>query len=87
MFFNLTRNRKTCKATLVGLAHEAKESCTGARRIETCVVPRHVNALQRGMFYYFLQTSNLSGGGAIIFSLFVFFPVQQTTIVAELTTL
>ena len=33
-----------CQATPISLVDESKESCTGARRTETCVAPRHVEA-------------------------------------------
>ena len=33
-----------CQATPICLVDESKESCTGARRTETCVAPRRVDA-------------------------------------------
>ena len=36
-----TRKRRTCEATPIGLVDEPKESCTGTRRTETCLAPRH----------------------------------------------
>ena len=33
-----------CQATPISLVDESKESCTGARRTESCVAPRHVDA-------------------------------------------
>ena len=36
-----TRKCRTCEATPIGLVDEPKESCSGARRTETCVAPRH----------------------------------------------
>ena len=32
------------ETTTIALVDESKESCTGARRTETCVSPRHVEA-------------------------------------------
>ena len=49
---------KTCEATPIDLVDEPKESCTGARRIETGVTPRYVNASRGALphnhlsFYY-----------------------------------
>ena len=43
------------------LVDELKESGTGARRIETCVVPRHVDVSRD--FFVFVQTSSVRGGG------------------------
>ena len=43
------------------LVDELKESGTGARRTETCVVPRHVDA--SSVFFVFVQTSSVRGGG------------------------
>ena len=55
------------------LVDELKESGTGARRTETCVVPRHVDA-SRVFCFVFVQTSSVRGGGGRqIFSLVVFF--------------
>ena len=39
-----TRKHRTCDATPLGLVGEPKESCTVARRTETCVAPRHIDA-------------------------------------------
>ena len=39
-----TRSRRTCEATRIGLVDELKKSCTDARRTETCVAPRDVDA-------------------------------------------
>ena len=39
-----SKRKRTCKATPDDLVHESKESCTGTRRTETCVAPKHVDA-------------------------------------------
>ena len=36
-----TRKHRSCEATTTALIDEPKESCTGTRRTETCVAPRH----------------------------------------------
>ena len=43
-FFYRTWKRR--EATIIGLFDEPKEPCTGARRTETCVAPRHVDVLR-----------------------------------------
>ena len=69
---------RTCEATSIGLVDEPKETCTGVRRTETNVAPRHVPALRD-----FHTTSSerakcgVGGGAARLF--FSLFPVQQTT--------
>ena len=50
-----------CNATNIVLVDELKESGTGARRTETCVVPRHVDVSRD--FFVFVQTSSVRGGG------------------------
>ena len=40
-----------CEASPIGLVDEPKESCTGARRTETCVAPMHVDASRVFLFY------------------------------------
>ena len=41
-----TRKRRTCEVTTISLLDRTKESCTGTRPTETCVAPRHVDALR-----------------------------------------
>ena len=54
-----TRKRiEFCEATFIGLAVEPKKSCTGARRSETCVVPRRVDASR-----FSLNEQRVVGGG------------------------
>ena len=38
-----SRKHRTCQATAIGLVDEPKKLCTGTRRTETCVGPRHVD--------------------------------------------
>ena len=63
-----TRERRFYEATPTGLVDDPKESCTGARRTETCVVPRDVDALpvicfpfvlccSRSVFYFYFISS------------------------------
>ena len=66
--------QENIEATIVD---EPKESCTGARWIETCVAPRHVD-VSRDFLFYLLRTSSVGGvgggfGGAARLSLFVLF--------------
>ena len=68
-----------CEATPIGLVDEPKKSYTGARRTETCVAPRHVDATRH---FYFLLSQRAAWGGGVrcqTFSLCPLFPVQQTT--------
>ena len=70
-----------CEATPIDLADESRESCTGARRTETCVAPRHVDA-SRDFLFCFLRTSSVGGRGGGALPDFFFcslFPVKQTT--------
>ena len=39
-----TWKRRTSEVGPIGLVDEPKESCTGMRRVGTCVAPRHVDA-------------------------------------------
>ena len=41
-----------CEAAPIGLVDESKESCTGARRTDTCVAPRHVDASRDVCFIF-----------------------------------
>ena len=49
-----------CEATLIGLVDEPKEPCAGARRTETCVAPRHVDA---SCDFYFIFSERAAWGG------------------------
>ena len=60
-----------CDATPIVLVDELKKSGTGARRTETCVVPRHVD-VSRDFYFVFVRTSSVGGGGGR-FSLFFYF--------------
>ena len=53
-----------CQATPISLVDESKESCTGARRTETCVAPtkHHVDA-SRG--FVFSPNEQRSEGGLL----------------------
>ena len=43
--------------TLIGLLDDPKESCTDAKRIETCVAPRHIDA-SRDLLFSVQQTTS-----------------------------
>ena len=63
-----TRKRRTCEATSIGLVNKSNESCTDARRTETCVAPKHEDAsfdalLATCYFCSFSCTSSVGAGG------------------------
>ena len=76
-----TRKHRTYEATQIGLlkVDQPKESCTGARRTEACVAPRHKDASRdailhmcsffplcctRSLFYfYFIPSERAAWGG------------------------
>ena len=79
---NRQEKREATSRTPIGLVDEPEESCTGARRTETCVArcnSGHLFALSytpRVLFsilFYFLRTSSVGGGyAARLFLLFSF---------------
>ena len=65
--------------TPIGLGDASKDPCTDARRTETCVSPRHVDA-SRDLYFISSERAARRGGGALPdFLFFIFFPVQHTT--------
>ena len=70
-----------CEATSTGLVDEWKKPCTDARRTETCVAPRHVDA-SRDFYFIFSERATWGKGEGSVLPDFLFcclFPVQQTT--------
>ena len=81
MIFIAHESVEFCEATPIGLDDGPKKCCTGARRTETCVAPRDVNASRDFSFTFSEQAAWGGGGGCqtMTFLLLLFFPVQQTT--------
>ena len=65
-----------CEATPIGPVDEPKESCTGARRTETCIPPINSRYLDAPRDFYFLFSPNEQRGGGELpdFLILFYFP-------------
>ena len=72
------RKRRSCEATPIDLVDKPNESCTGTRRNETCVAPRHVDAsrdaLLASVLFVLLIVFTLH---ALCFIIILFPPYEQ----------